>query len=90
MQLMRVCVGLIFELSPGFLAFYWSAGFGTFLLVTALASHWLEDCETVPLRLHKIFILVVGPLKLFNSTAFAEFSSKIRARTRYLPKLKKR
>jgi hypothetical protein len=25
------------------LAFYWSAGFGTFLQVSALASHWLED-----------------------------------------------
>jgi hypothetical protein len=31
-------------LSPGFLAFNWSAGFGTFLQVSALASHWLEDC----------------------------------------------
>jgi hypothetical protein len=30
-------------LIPGFLASYWSAGFGTFLLVSALASHWLED-----------------------------------------------
>jgi hypothetical protein len=27
--------------SPGFLASYWSAGFGTFLQVSALASHWL-------------------------------------------------
>ncbi len=26
-------------------AFYWSAGFGTFLRVSALASHWLKDCE---------------------------------------------
>jgi hypothetical protein len=26
------------------LLFYWSAGFGTFLQVPALASHWLEDC----------------------------------------------
>jgi hypothetical protein len=25
-------------------AFNWSAGFGTFLQVSALASHWLEDC----------------------------------------------
>jgi hypothetical protein len=31
-------------LLPGFLAFYWSAGFETFLRVSALASHWLEDC----------------------------------------------
>ena len=23
---------------------YWSAGCGTFLQVSALASHWLEDC----------------------------------------------
>jgi hypothetical protein len=28
----------------GFLAFYWSVGFGTFLQVSAIASHWLEDC----------------------------------------------
>ncbi len=27
-----------------FLAFYWPAGFGRFLQVSALASHWLEDC----------------------------------------------
>jgi hypothetical protein len=32
-------------LSPGFLTSYWSAGFGTFPQVSALASHWLEDCE---------------------------------------------
>ncbi len=31
-------------LSPGFLASYWSPGFGTFLQVSALASHWMEDC----------------------------------------------
>jgi hypothetical protein len=46
-RLMGVYVGLIMltgVLSPGFLAFYWSAGFGTFLQVSALASHWLEDC----------------------------------------------
>jgi hypothetical protein len=30
-----------------FLAFYWSAGFWTFLQVSALASHWLEDCANV-------------------------------------------
>ncbi len=30
--------------SPGFLPFYWSAGFETFLQVAAIASHWLEDC----------------------------------------------
>jgi hypothetical protein len=36
-RLMRVYV------SAGFLASYWSAGFGTFLHVSALASHWLED-----------------------------------------------
>jgi hypothetical protein len=41
-RLMRVCVGRV--LSPGFLAFNWSAGFGPFLQVSALASHWLEDC----------------------------------------------
>jgi hypothetical protein len=27
-----------------FLACYLSAGFGTFLQVSALASHWLENC----------------------------------------------
>jgi hypothetical protein len=32
-------------LSPGFFASYWSAGFGIFLQVSALASHWLEYCE---------------------------------------------
>ncbi len=31
-------------LCPGFLTPYWSAAFGTFLKVSALASHWLEDC----------------------------------------------
>ncbi len=31
-------------LSPGFLVFNWSARFGTFLQVSALASHWMEDC----------------------------------------------
>jgi hypothetical protein len=44
---MRVCIGLIIRrrvLSPGFLASYWSAGFGRFLQVSAHASHWLDDC----------------------------------------------
>jgi hypothetical protein len=27
-----------------FLASYWSAGFGTFRQVSALASYWLGDC----------------------------------------------
>ena len=45
----RVCVGLIMlaactVLRSPFLASYWSAGFGRFLQVSALASHWLEDC----------------------------------------------
>ncbi len=31
-------------LNPGFLASYWSAGFGRFLQVSALASHWHGDC----------------------------------------------
>jgi hypothetical protein len=48
-RLMRVCVGLIKSLarrvlSPDFPAFNWSSGFGIFLPVSALASHWLEDC----------------------------------------------
>jgi hypothetical protein len=34
------CVYLV----NGFLALNWSVGFGTFLQVSALASHWLEDC----------------------------------------------
>jgi hypothetical protein len=29
---------------PGFLTSYWSARFWTFLQVSALTSHWLEDC----------------------------------------------
>ncbi len=41
---MRVFVGLMFVACPGLLDFYWSAGFGTFLEVSALASHLLEDC----------------------------------------------
>jgi hypothetical protein len=46
---MRVYDGLIMfsactVLSPDFLASYWSAGFGTFLQVSALAYHWLDDC----------------------------------------------
>jgi hypothetical protein len=31
-------------LNPGFLASYWSAGFGRFLQVSTLASHWQQDC----------------------------------------------
>ncbi len=31
-------------LSPSFLAFYWSSGFGRFLQVSTLASHWLKAC----------------------------------------------
>jgi hypothetical protein len=31
-------------LALAFLAFNWSAGFGAFLQVSALASHWLDDC----------------------------------------------
>jgi hypothetical protein len=33
--------------APGFLASYWSARFGRFLQVSALASHWLEDCANI-------------------------------------------
>ncbi len=49
---MRVYVGLIMiahVLSLGFLASYWSVGFGTFLQVSALASHWLKDCANCKL-----------------------------------------
>jgi hypothetical protein len=35
---------LVACISPGFLASYLSAGFGAYLQVSALASHWLEDC----------------------------------------------
>jgi hypothetical protein len=28
----------------GFLAYYWLAGFGTFLQAPVLASYWPEDC----------------------------------------------
>jgi hypothetical protein len=31
-------------LNPGFLASNWSAEFGRFLQVSALAFHWLADC----------------------------------------------
>jgi hypothetical protein len=34
-------------LSPGFLDSYWSAGFGKFIYVSALASHWLETVQMV-------------------------------------------
>ncbi len=37
--LMQVYVGLI-----GIVSSFWSAEFETFLQVSALASHWLEDC----------------------------------------------
>jgi hypothetical protein len=37
----------MYILSPHFLASYWSAGFGTFLQVSALASQWLEDCANL-------------------------------------------
>jgi hypothetical protein len=39
---MRVYAGLIM-----FLVSYWSAGYGTFLQVSALASQWLEDCANL-------------------------------------------
>ncbi len=41
-SLLRECTRLSFRVC--FLASYWSTGFGTFLLVSAFASHWLEDC----------------------------------------------
>jgi hypothetical protein len=43
-RLMRVCVGLTMLTACTFLASYWSAIFGRFLQVSALASHWLADC----------------------------------------------
>jgi hypothetical protein len=38
-RLVRVCVGLTM-----LAASYWPAGFGRFLQVSALSSHWLADC----------------------------------------------
>ncbi len=49
-RLMRVYVGCsrrVPVLSPDFLASYWSAGFGTFLQISTLASHWLESVKIV-------------------------------------------
>jgi hypothetical protein len=43
---MQVCAALIMvavRTEFKFPAFYWSAGFGTFLQVSALASYWLDD-----------------------------------------------
>jgi hypothetical protein len=44
----------VYVLSPGFLDSCWSAGFGTFLQVSTLASHWLEDCANVRQRWRKM------------------------------------
>ncbi len=41
-------------LSPGFLDSYWSAGFGTFFQVSALASHWLRTVQIVRQRRRKM------------------------------------
>jgi hypothetical protein len=40
---------LVNTFNLGFLASYWSKGFGRFLQVSALASHWLEDCANFTL-----------------------------------------
>jgi hypothetical protein len=42
-RLMRVYVGNFGGVYLGFLVSYWSEGFGTFLQVSALVSHWLKD-----------------------------------------------
>jgi hypothetical protein len=52
---------------PGILAFYRSAGFGRFIQVPALASHWLEDCanftpapeETTNTIIRRIVLLAI-------------------------------
>ncbi len=52
-QFMQVYVGLIMlarVLSPGFLASFWSADLVTFLQVSTLASHWLEDCANCTVK----------------------------------------
>jgi hypothetical protein len=41
---LNFCAGLTMLAAFGFLASYWSAGYGRFLQVSALASHWLADC----------------------------------------------
>jgi hypothetical protein len=40
-------------LGPGFLASYWLAGFGTFLLGMVHASYWLEACAIFTPTLEK-------------------------------------
>jgi hypothetical protein len=48
---MRVYVSLIMlsgVLGTGFLASYWTAVFGRFLQVSAVAYHWLEDFTPTP------------------------------------------
>jgi hypothetical protein len=50
LRLMRDYVGLVMLAGctkSRLLAFYWSAGFGTFHHVSALVSRWLEDWQIV-------------------------------------------
>jgi hypothetical protein len=58
-RLMRVYVGLIMLVQVSF-ASYWSAGFGTFLQVSAVVSHWLEDTTNVggkrPIQRQPLFV----------------------------------
>jgi hypothetical protein len=56
----------MFAACPGFLGSYWSAGFGTFLQVSALASYWLEECakcSSTPEENNK-YTLLQGLLKM--------------------------
>jgi hypothetical protein len=48
-RLMRVCIGLSGLHLIQVLCFIWSEGFGRFLHVSVLASHWLEDCANFTL-----------------------------------------
>jgi hypothetical protein len=51
-----------FFVGPGFLASYWSAGLGTFLQVSALASYWLEVCAN--------FYTSIKPIHFINEQVY--------------------
>ncbi len=55
-------------LSPGFLASYWSAGFGTFLQVSAFASHWREDCANCTVHQRQRKITNKSPIQLVRKS----------------------
>jgi hypothetical protein len=56
LAVMRVYVGLVLlrrVFNPGFLASYWSPGFGRFLQLSALASHWWRIVQILQQRQRK-------------------------------------